>query len=234
MSRTPAKKFIMPKIVCADEHRAFITLLVINKAIADTQSTKELADLYEKRVEIYQELGLKDQAFNNLKLARAYGKSRVEQKELKSKCLNIDPVPQPVDEFLRLSYQANPKLPQIADCLKLGRDDKNRKIIVTAMDLKAGDIVGIIDPFFKFPFFPSGTGYFTCNTCLKSNLMDMIPCKKCRAGEKKQLQHLHFAILTNFVSLQQCSARKIAWMKASRTSTDLNVKFSTTHATSGH
>lgn len=89
-------------------------------------------------------------------------------------------------DFIKLSYDANPKLPFVADCLELKKSDKFGRYIVTNRDLQVGDVVAIEKPHFKiiksdsrYESCQQFNKYQRCAYCLKSNLMDLIPCQIC-------------------------------------------------------
>jgi len=83
------------------------------------------------------------------------------------------------EEYLKLSYEPNPKLPFIVKCLELKSDDQFGRYVVTNKRLSAGDIIAIEEPFSKCVL-PSSS-YRYCVNCLSDNFMDLLPCKNCTA-----------------------------------------------------
>lgn len=92
-------------------------------------------------------------------------------------------------DFIKLTYNANSKLPFVADCLELKTNDKFGRFIVTKHDLKVGDVVAIEKPHFKiiksdsrYESCQQSNKYQRCTFCLKNNLMDLIPCQMCSSA----------------------------------------------------
>ena len=52
-------------------------------------------------------------------------------------------------EFIKLSYEPNPKLSFVANCLVLNQSDKFGRFFTTNRDLKVGDIVAIEKPHYR-------------------------------------------------------------------------------------
>lgn len=84
------------------------------------------------------------------------------------------------EKFLKLSHEANKKLPFIANCLELKSDNKFGRYIVTNKDLKSGDIIGIEKPFSKC-LLPACI-YKYCANCLNDCVLDLYPCEQCTAA----------------------------------------------------
>lgn len=83
------------------------------------------------------------------------------------------------EEYLKMSYESNPNVPFIANCLKLKSDERFGRYIVTDRDLSAGDIIAIEEPFSK-ALLPKGAHVY-CAACLSDNFLDLFPCKNCSA-----------------------------------------------------
>lgn len=86
--------------------------------------------------------------------------------------------------FFRLSRPANPRIPFIANCLKLKSTIDFGRGIFTAEDLNVGDIVAIEEPLFHF--IDPSEFYKRCNNCMKSVRFNLIPCLKCTRGKLDQ------------------------------------------------
>lgn len=91
------------------------------------------------------------------------------------------------DHEFKLSYEANPKVPQLAKCLELKQSDAYGHHIVTNRKLFPGDVIAI-DEFFVhsinaeiFNDVSCGDNmYFVvCAYCLKNNELNLIPCAGC-------------------------------------------------------
>jgi tetratricopeptide (TPR) repeat protein len=118
-------------------------------------------------------------------------------------------------EFLKLSYKPNPRLPFIAECLKL-TTIKSSYNITTRRDLKVGDVVAIEEPFSKT--IDVSNYNEACANCLQDNYYDLVACMWCtRAmycreeceGEAWQKFHKHeCGILHNFTEPFNSDARR--------------------------
>lgn len=75
-----------------------------------------------------------------------------------------------LNDFFKLSYPANPKLPFVVDCLEQNDIDDKSKGVFATRDLKAGDILAIEDPF-GFCFIVN----LGCCVCMKFNKLNLIP-----------------------------------------------------------
>jgi hypothetical protein len=85
-----------------------------------------------------------------------------------------NPADDPMEVF-KLSYPVNPKIPFIADCLKL-KTIKNEPRLFTTRNLKPGDI--IFEEDMVFPRVFSSAGRIHCCYCTKPNNYNLIPCLK--------------------------------------------------------
>ena len=92
----------------------------------------------------------------------------------------------------KLSYDVNPKLPFIIDCLKLKCNSTYGNHIITEQDLKIGDIVCVQTPFFSIItknyknyelFFEMNSCYRRCHNCLKATNIKMLECDVCHKGK---------------------------------------------------
>jgi hypothetical protein len=100
-------------------------------------------------------------------------------------------------DFIKLSYDSNPRLPFVVDCLELKHSDRFGRYIITNRDLNVGDILAIEEPHFKI--LKSDSRYDSCHemnkyqrcaVCLQDNLLDLIPCSMCTSS--------NYFNLTNF------------------------------------
>lgn len=91
--------------------------------------------------------------------------------------------------FFKLSYPANEKLPFVAKCLEVKKNEKYGRHVITNESLKVGDIVVIEKPFCsillsqsKLYNIPESNIYQRCSSCLKENSLNLIPCSFCCKG----------------------------------------------------
>lgn len=103
---------------------------------------------------------------------------KLRDREIKCKQLmdaSAEPLEDTWNKFFALSYPANPNFPYLANCLEL-KKQKDGWFLATNIDLKAGDIIAITEPFVKFP---TDTSSYRCNYCLSDKFMNYIPCSGC-------------------------------------------------------
>lgn len=81
------------------------------------------------------------------------------------------------NDFFKLSYPPHPKVPFIADCLKLKSDEQFGRFVVTNTALQPGEIIAIEEPFSKCLL--RDQNYKYCCNCLNDNCLNLIPCKHC-------------------------------------------------------
>lgn len=180
--------------------RSFFDALVkYNESLCHAINGSEAVGLaFANRSAVYFEMKLFEKCMKNIVLAKEnhYPEKNFEilDKRL-AKCaehikagvdVRVDDDP---FDFIRLSHDANPKLPFVANCLELKRSEKFGRYIITKVDLKVGDIVAIEKPHFKIIKSDSRyegcvelNRYQRCTFCLKDNLMDLIPCDGCTSS----------------------------------------------------
>jgi SET and MYND domain-containing protein 4 len=171
----------------------FESLLCYNKSLCLAVNPETASLAYANRAAVYLTLKLYDHCLNNIKLARKNYPKELEKKldEREEKCLKeylaqLKKKPNSSatsnEDFLQLSYPANPKLPFAADCLELREDSKFGRHIVTNRNLQAGDIVALTPNIYNVIERPAK--FHHCSFCLRSNDMDLLPCPECPRGEK--------------------------------------------------
>lgn len=150
--------------------------------------SKQVGLAYGNRSAVYFECKMFQKCLDNIKLARASGYptdklARLDDRE--DKCKKLMTVENDKDgqqwDFFQLSYPANKKIPFIVDCLQLRQNNRDGRHIVTTRDLKSGDIIAIEEPFFKC--IHPDVRYSRCSNCLKTNMLHLVPCKKCANGK---------------------------------------------------
>lgn len=105
--------------------------------------------------------------------------SKLEHREIYcwEQMITLSPDEDTWNSFFKLSYDPNPKIPFLANCLELKPRVPGR-FLTTTEDLEPGDIIGIVDPFFRLPM---ETSYYRCNYCVTDKFMNLIPCTGCSA-----------------------------------------------------
>lgn len=182
------------------EKSYFDALLKYNESLCYSERGSEAIGLtYANRSAVYYELKLFEKCLHNIELARYHG---YPQKNIQildkrtEKCLQQIEVgcevrkdDDPFD-FIRLSSEPNAKLPFVSNCLELRRNEKFGRYIVSNRDLRVGDIVAIEEPHFKiiktdnrYDGCEGLNKYQRCAFCLKSNLLDLIPCATCSVSK---------------------------------------------------
>ena len=173
----------------------FRALLNWNKVLAHDKDGDMLAYVYNQKSLIYLEASLYKHCLNTIKLVvesqRYWDAELIERKTFCDRAIGKHGKGygiNPTKEFLKLSYDANPKMPFIVDCLKLKKNsNESRYNIITEKDLKIGDVVAIEKPFYTVSFGTDETSdavekdlvYQRCFHCLKDNFLDLIPCDGC-------------------------------------------------------
>lgn len=162
-------------------------LICYNKSLCfSTPKSPTLALAYANRSAVYLELKKFDHCLENIQLARehkyAHGR-KLKEREEKCHELKRSHPPDPENDpssFWKLSYPANEKIPFIVNCLELRKDQKYGYHIVTNQDLNPGDVIAIEE--MPFPTIFTHGIYKRCTCCLKSNVLNLIPCDGCSNG----------------------------------------------------
>jgi hypothetical protein len=185
----------------------FFQLLYNESLCYAIPGSNAMALAYGNRSAAYFEVQEYDKCLENIKAAliNKFPQQKVskliERKEMCKKILassgddDHSGSPNEVAHFeFKLTRPANPKIPFIADCLKLKYNKKFGNHITTNKALVPGDIVAIDELFYHtitmnrpnamytaFAFFPHffETHFSFCAHCLKSNLLSLAPCEGC-------------------------------------------------------
>lgn len=178
----------------------FDALLHYNESLCYAEPGSEAIGLaFANRSAVYYEMKLFDKSLHNIELARLHG---YPQKNIQildkraEKCLQqietggaVKQDDDPFD-FIKLSNEINAKLPFVSQSLELRRSEKFGRYIVTNRDLQVGDIVAIEKPHFqiiktdsRYDGCDGMNKYQRCAFCLKSNLLDLIPCVTCSSSK---------------------------------------------------
>lgn len=173
-------------------NRNFYDALVLyNKSLCYAEeSIGALSTIYANRSAVYFECQLYEKCLNNISLATTNKTTENQMKKLsqrKQMCFdkmnNKQDVKQNCNsslEFLKLSYEANEKIPYVVNCIAVKSSDKFGRFVIAKKELKVGDVIAIEEPFLKVikPY----VHYYRCSFCLEVNLLDLFPCKGCVFG----------------------------------------------------
>jgi SET and MYND domain-containing protein 4 len=178
----------------ANEHfrhgEYFDALLFYNRSLCTAEiGSDSISIAYANRSAVYIKLNHFDLCLQNIQLARdnnypAEKMEKLDKREEECKELMKTLKPSPGDDpfnYFKLSYPANPKYPQIVDCLEV-KSDKKGKHVVATRDLKTGDTIAIEEPAIAMTNLEARL--YRCNFCLKDQLMNLIPCPQCANGER--------------------------------------------------
>lgn len=182
------------KAVQEAKHEKFHdALLKFNKSLCYAESdSPTTSNIFAHRADVFYRLKLFDKSLNNISLARESHPSEKnidDLHELELKCYENIAHQMKYDDpwdFFKLSYPVNKKIPFIIDCLEVQSNKVYGRYITTNRSLKAGDILAIEEPFFKFlkvdfddNEYPDTNPYNYCSNCLLDNYLDLIPCPGC-------------------------------------------------------
>lgn len=140
--------------------------------------SNHLAMSYECRSAIYFKIRQFEKCLESIRLAKIngypiYKLPKLEKREkqchklLKYQQQDPDGDPQ---NFFKLSYPANEKIPFIVNCLELRYYGRKERGIFTTQDLKAGDIIVIEQPLFA----DAMNHHLQCGICLKQNMLNLM------------------------------------------------------------
>lgn len=176
----------------------FGALLLFNQSLSISEPGSVTMSLaYGNRSAVYFRTTNYENCLNNIELARQnnYPEEKIHKlDERASLCCDLlkkNKSKKSEDNrwtFFKLSYPSNPKIPFIIDCLELTKGKKNINSVKTNKNLKFGDIVSIESPFYSIV--NESSMYLKCANCFTSNLMDLIPCKRCKTSEYSCLNQI--------------------------------------------
>lgn len=187
------------------ERSFFDALVKYNESLCHAIKGSEAVGLaFANRSAVYFEMKLFEKCLTNIKLAKENGYpeknfSILDNRDRKCAELiksgnELQKDENPFD-FIKLTYEANPKLPFVSSCLELKRSEKFGRYVVTNQDLKVGDVVAIEEPQFKvlksdarYEGCPETNIYQRCAYCLKDNLLDLIPCEMCSSSKLNSIR----------------------------------------------
>jgi hypothetical protein len=183
---------------CYSERHFFDALVKYNESLCRAVDGSHAVGLaYANRSAVFFEMKMYTNCLQNIELAKSRGypeENSLILERRREKCValmnrNVDSHQQMTENsscFAKLSHKANARMPFIVDCLELRMNDEFGRYVVTARDLKVGDVVSIEDPFFRviksdsrYESCQESNKYQRCAVCLRDNLMDLIPCSRC-------------------------------------------------------
>lgn len=167
-----------------EDGKYFAAITSYNKALVYARDDRTRAAMcYGNRSAVYLELKYFDHCLRNIDLAEPYFPVNAKQKlyDRRTECQKI--MKMHSDESLhtfkhefKLSYDANPKIPFFIDALKLRENSEDGKHLITTRDLKAGDVIAVINKPWKNPVpnFMDANYVLGCYTCGDTNNGDLI------------------------------------------------------------
>lgn len=166
------------KFFCKKEYFEALSLYNESLRYADINS-KQMGLAYANRSAVFVKTKLYKACLENIRLALENNfpnenLGKLIQRENECKAFMDAPMEEPWNDFFKLSYQANPNFPYLADCLELKKHERGM-LLSTKRDLKAGDIIAITEPLFRIPI----DSVYRCNYCLADQFMNFIPCPGC-------------------------------------------------------
>jgi tetratricopeptide (TPR) repeat protein len=168
------------------EKKYFAAIVQYNQALSasrDDDSRKSLC--FANRSAVYLKLEYFQHCIHNIDLAMPnYPADKIDKlKDRRKKCrammkTNVDKAMKVFKHEFKLSYEPNPKLPFFIDALELREDSTYGNHLITTRDLKAGDVIAVIDKPWRQPAFRiSQNNMMACYTCADTNNGDLIPGK---------------------------------------------------------
>lgn len=145
-----------------------------------TSGSENLSLAFANRSAVYFNCGHYKECLENIELAiENHYPQRLLPKLLKRKMdcvnrMNNNTNHESLDAPVSLSYKPNPKIPSIVEGIEFCKNKKFGRHLVAKRDFNPGDVLIVEDAFaagFKEKF-----AYFYCMNCMKSKLMNLIPC----------------------------------------------------------
>lgn len=181
--------------------KEFIDALVkYNESLCHSSSNSEAMGLaYANRSAVYFEMKMFEKCLKNIEIAKSCGYPKNKLKILENRVVKCEEGikdgnelkcnENETEEFLKLSHEANDRLPFVVKCLEMRKSKNFGRFIVTSQDLKVGEILAIEEPHFKilksdsrYESCQEMNKYQRCAVCLKDNFMDLIPCPTCTSS----------------------------------------------------
>jgi len=198
------------------EGKYFDSIIKYNESLcrAETGSEK-IAFAYANRSAVFMELKMYEKCLKNIQQAKDAGYPQEKIQTLNDRCeratkmlAESPPAASQKDpfEFIKLSYPAYSKNPEIVGCLELAENEKYGRHIRANRDLKAGDVVAIEKHYVKvlhgdlMKTTPKEhILYQYCANCLDTNKMDLIPCDGCTTSKFSSFHTMRIVLITSFL-----------------------------------
>lgn len=177
------------------------SLTLYNESLGLAETSSRLALAYGNRSAAFLCANKYEECLSDIRMARDHGFPAKKMKKLdnrEAKCSRLLEAQQYFPKFnfasfFRLSYPKNERIPFLANCLELKTNEQFGRHIITNRDLKAGDIIGIENPFYKQLSQPYCR--LRCRSCLASNNQCLIPCDGgCHLGKNKAFASITFLL----------------------------------------
>lgn len=164
----------------------FDALSKYNEALRYAEiNSKELGLCYGNRSAVYLQVKQFNECLENIRLARQNNypneslQKLIKREDQCKKLMEnaVGSMEKPWNDFYKMSYSSHPNIPFLADCVELKelKGKKRGMFLATKRDLKAGDIIGVTEPMFRFPYFTT----HRCSYCLADKFMNYILCSGC-------------------------------------------------------
>lgn len=162
-------------------------LKLYNKAICFAPNNSEnLCIAYANRSAVYCNLNMYEECLVNINLVNKIGnypfnlRHILEEREIKCRTILSEDAPNDIEwNEPELNYPPHDKVPYIANCLEIRRNQEYGHHVVTNRDLKVGEIVAILKPFCTAQ--PGRYQYERCENCCSEHSQNLIPCPSCTA-----------------------------------------------------
>lgn len=208
--------FLIEAERCVGESKHYEALVYLNKSLCFAPvSSRNFPLIYERRARIYRDLNQLQKCRENIELAESSvsqinsASALDEISQLGSNLNGATEQPEGfVDNdpwsFFRLSHPPHKKLPFVVDCLKAQDTWRYGRCVITTKPLQPGDVVAIEEPFFRM--LNKDARYSRCASCMKSNLMSLLPCPRdCTSSENTE-KSIDESSISNFSPSRSSSA----------------------------
>lgn len=159
----------------------FAALMFYNKALLYAASDNvRIALCYANRSAVYLDMGFYKFCLHNIDLSEPhYPRNKIQKLyERREKCSKMMEnsedkmkMMQPFRHQFELSYEPNPRLPFFINALESREDESSGQHLITARELKAGDVIAFIDKPWYFPFPEVREG--SCYNCTTVNCFNL-------------------------------------------------------------
>jgi SET and MYND domain-containing protein 4 len=207
-----AKKYLNAGNSKLKKQKYYEALENFNKSLCMAEkNSQDSAFAYAGRSQVYFEIEEYEKCLENIKHAIDGGYSKSELLQRSRMCNRFiesqkSGSSDDVWSFFKLTYPANPKVPFVSNCLKMMNHEIFGRYIITTQSLKAGDIIAIEEPFFKFA--ENTASHLRCANCLKSNKMNLVPSSLCASSKSRVDLFLCLNVMFSFFLSKACSVLK--------------------------